>query len=604
MNSVSSTLTVVGTPSLSSITAVSTACEDTPVAFVFTGTAGALITVNFGFGAPINLTIGGGGTVTHNITYPNAGLFTVDVTSISVNGSCSVDPGVTHAITISQKPTIIIGNTTCDLLAGTASTAVTVSPTSATLSVISGTATISGASGNFFVNSDVSETVIVRANNAGCLTEATIVVNCNCPAIIAPVPDPGVICASYDSLSTSYIYTITQEPEVVTVYNSTFNAYATYNGNDYPMLYAGGSATLTTLPLDYDLNNPDILITIEDTLTGCVDTITITPIINIAPIVNISGPSTLCVGVENTFNSNITGSGVGYTYTWHVIKNSVAQTVTNNTSPIFKYTPSGVGAIFEIYLVLTKDGCDAISSTLTYSGETCCSTLSISTSGNTINSCSDITLSSTGTAPFSWSWVPTGSLTETQTSLVNNIINANSETPGASGTYQITVVDANGCTGSLTLPYSRSSITSVSIPFNSLYAYNSAVAVVLTYIKVRTCSNVDHILWSAGTSYATEECVIKNTTACSNNDLISTTYFTGISVDIPTMISHANTALALIVPGSTFSYDSGNHALVLNSDCDTIKQLTINGTSFLSDNGACLLLNPQNGTFPSASFNC
>lgn len=604
MNSVSSTLTVVGTPSLSSITAVSTACEDTPVAFVFTGTAGALITVNFGFGSPVNLTIGGGGTVTHNITYPNPGAFTVDVTSISINGRCSVDPGVTHAITISQKPTILIGNTTCDLLAETASTAVTVSPTSATLSVISGTATISGASGNFFVNSGVSETVVVRANNAGCLTEATIIVNCNCPAIIAPVPDPGVVCASYDSLSTSYIYTITQEPEVVTVYNSTFNAYATYNGNDYPMLYAGGSATLSTLPLDYDLNNPDILITIEDTLTGCTDSITITPIINIAPIVNISGPTTLCVGVENTFNSNTTGSAIGYTYTWHVIKDSTPLTVTGNTNPIFKYTPSGVGSVFEIYLVMQKDGCETTSNSLVYTGQTCCSTLSISTSGNTINSCSDITLSSTGTAPFSWSWVPTGTLLETQTSLVNNIIDANDEAPGASGTYQISVTDANGCTGSLTLPYSRSSITSVSIPFNSLYGYNSAVAVVLTYIKIKTCANVDHILWSAGTSYPDEECVIKNTTTCSDADLISNTYVSGILVDIPTMISHLNTALSLVVSGSTFSYNSGTHSLVLTSDCDNIKQVTINASSFLGVSGTCQLLNPQSGGFPSASFNC
>ena len=604
MTGVTSELNVVSTPTLASITAVSSACEDTSVSFTFTGTPGATIVVNFGFGSPVTLTIGNGGTVTHSVSYTNAGAYTVDVTAISVGGNCSSDPGITHAITIVEKPNIVIGNTTCDLLGNTASTAVTVTPTSATLSIISGSGTVSGASGNFFVDSDLSETIVVRANNGGCLTEATIIINCNCPAIIAPPANDGVICATYDSMSGNYIYTITTEPEVTTMYNTLFDAMATYNAVDYPMAYSNYAATLSTLPLDYDLNDPDILVTIEDLSTGCTDTITITPTINVAPIVNISGPATLCVGVESTFTSNTTGSATGYTYTWHVIKDSIVQTVTSNTNPTFKYTAAGPGSVFEIYLTMTKDGCTTTSNSLIYSAQTCCSTLTISTSGNTINSCSDITLTSTGTAPFSWSWTPTGTLSETQTSLVNNIIDANDEAPGASGTYQITVTDANGCTGALTLPYSRSSVTSVSIPFNSFYNYNAAVAVVFTYIKVTTCANVDHILWSAGASYPNEECVVKNDTACTDSDLITNTYGSGIPVDIPTMISHANTALALIVPSSTFSYDALNHALVLTSDCDNIKKLTINGTAFLSVNGSCQMANPQNGSFPSASFNC
>ena len=456
MVGVTSTLDVVSTPTVDSITAASTACEDVSIPFVFTGTAGATITVDFGFGAPINLVIGGSGTVTHNIMYPNPGSFTVDVTSVSVNGSCSNDPGVTHAITILQKPNILIGNTTCDLIAGTASTAVTITPSSSSLLITTGTGTISGSSGNYFIETDISENLTIRATNGSCTTDATIIVNCNCPTIGVEATNPGTVCASYDTGTSSYIYSVIDYITANTTYLGTFTAIATYNGNDYPMSTNTNSVWLTSLPLDYDLNSPEFLVTIEDTVTGCISTITVTPNITVTPVLTISGPTTLCVNSANLFTSNTSGPSTGFDYEWSVTEDSSPFVVTGNTSSTFSFTPTSTGAVYEVTLTRTHtNGCATSSATYSKIGSTCCPIINIGTTGVSGN-CSDITLTATGgTAPYLWSWTPSGGLVDTQTSLSNNIIDSSSEDPGSTGSYTITVEDANGCTKTLIYPFTK-----------------------------------------------------------------------------------------------------------------------------------------------------
>lgn len=456
LTGVTSTLDVVTTPTVTAITAAATACEDTSVPFTFTGTAGASITVNFGFGSPVNLVIGNGGTVNYSIVYPNSGTFSVDVTSVSVAGSCAVDPGISHSITILQKPNITIGNTVCDLIAGTASTAVTITPSVAGLTIVSGTGTISGLSGNYFIETDTSETLIIRATNGSCTTDVTIIVNCNCPEIAVGASNPGTICASYNTGTSSYDYSVIDDLTVNTTYLGTFTGTATYNGNDYPMSSNTGSVWLSTLPLDYDLLNPDLLITIEDTVTGCISTYTLTPNITVTPVVTISGPTTLCEGSLNTFTSNTSGSAIGFDYEWTVLKNGSPFAVTGNTSSTFSFTPTTVGAVYEVTLTRTHtNGCATTSAVYSTLAATCCSIINIGTTG-TIGSCSTIQLTATGgTAPYTWSWTPTGTLTETQSSLSNNIINTTNEAPGATGTYEIEVEDANGCTKTLIYSFTK-----------------------------------------------------------------------------------------------------------------------------------------------------
>lgn len=465
LTGVTSTLDVVTTPTVTAITAAATACEDTSVPFTFTGTAGATITVNFGFGSPVNLTIGGGGTVTHAIVYPNAGSFTVDVTAISVNGNCSSDPGVTHAITIVEKPTILIGATTCDLIGNLATTAITVTPTAASLSIITGTGTLSGSMGNYFLETPISQTVLVRATNGSCTTDATIVVNCNCPEIIVPDDDNehGEICASYNYGMGGYNYSLLVNPTVYFNYAGSFSADITYNGSDYPMSNNTSQAWLTSLPLDYDMNNPDILVTIEDTITGCVDTVVLTPNITVSPIVSISGPATLCVGSLNTFSSSATGSAIGFDYEWSVLENGSPFAVTGNTSSTFGFTPTTVGATYEIRLTRTHtNGCSTSSDSLIRVGTACCPTINIGISANNGDGCNDLIFTATGgTAPYEWEYAPHptsgGTLTANATGVVGNSVTIDTDTEiyGASGNYEIKVKDANNCEKTYIHSYTR-----------------------------------------------------------------------------------------------------------------------------------------------------
>ena len=469
MTGVTAELNVVSTPTLTSISGPSSACEDTAMNFTFIGTANANITVNFGFGSPVNLVIGGGGTVTHSVTYSNPGSYTVQVTSISVAGACSSTPGLSHAITIVQKPTITIGDTVCDLIAGTSSTAVTVSPTSASLSVTSGVGSITGTLGNFFVASDTSETLVLTATNGSCSTVAKLIVNCNCPAILVPEEDNihGVICASYSVVSGEYSYSITTQPTVVTNYNGSFTATLTYKGTDYSIPSNASSAWVNVLPVDYEMGDPDLFITIVDDATGCEDVVTLTPTINATPIVSITGPTTLCVNKSNTFTSNSVGSTLGYDYLWTVLEDGLPFAVTGNTSANFSFTPTSNGSYYDIMLTRTHtSGCSTNSNIIMREAVPCCTTLNIGLTTGVGNGCNDLVLNVTsGTAPFTWDYAPHptlgGGLTANGSGVVGSsvTIDTDVEFNNAQGVYRINVVDNNGCTGTIDVSYHRCKCT-------------------------------------------------------------------------------------------------------------------------------------------------
>ena len=72
----------------------------------------------------------------------------------------------------------------------------------------------------------------------------------------------------------------------------------------------------------------------------------------------------------------------------------------------------------------------------------------------TTNSCTDITINASGGAsPYTYAWNPTGTLTEQSVNSTNNIILATNEPLNAIGNYEVTVTDANGCTGVIVEPY-------------------------------------------------------------------------------------------------------------------------------------------------------
>lgn len=448
------TLTVVPTPELTGITAPSSACEDVPVSFLFSGTPQSIITVDFGTGAPITLTLSNGGTVTYNYTYQDPGSFTVQVTGISLGDTCTSVPTITHTINILQKPIITVGATNCDLANGTAATAVTVIPASSVVGTNVGS--FSGVAPNLVLNTGITANVIITASNGACISTQNVAINCSCPDIISNTWFQGEVCVSGGNAS----FISGEELEVTLLYNLPLgsSAVATYNSIDYPMNISGLVATLPLLPLGWTASNPDIVVTVQDSATLCTDNITLTPTDIQAPVANINGPSTLCAGSVANFSSVVSGSMVGYTYQWTVLQNGSNLTLPNINNSTFSFTPSTTGALYEIQLNLinTGNGCNGTSNVISLAATTCCPTITVGIVG-TINSCSDITLTATGgTAPYTYGVIPSGSLTVNSVT-GGNVIDINGEVYGTSGTYTVTATDSNGCTGQTVIPFTKCS---------------------------------------------------------------------------------------------------------------------------------------------------
>lgn len=85
-----------------------------------------------------------------------------------------------------------------------------------------------------------------------------------------------------------------------------------------------------------------------------------------------------------------------------------------------------------------------------------CTSLLLSYSGILTNSCQNIALSAIGgNEPYLYSWNALGNLTSTQSIASNNVIPSKDEIIGASGSYLVTVTDAQGCSQSTLIQYNR-----------------------------------------------------------------------------------------------------------------------------------------------------
>jgi hypothetical protein len=180
--------------------------------------------------------------------------------------------------------------------------------------------------------------------------------------------------------------------------------------------------------------------------TGCLETVT-SPLITVnSGIATITGDTTLCAG-----DTSVLDAGAGQTWLWS--SGDTTRTISVNTADTYSVT------------VTNANGCDTYGSVNTHVNPLPVPTI---TGGTVVCSGSSLTLSTASASSYLWS---TGA--STQSISVNN-----------SGTYTVTVTDANGCTGS-SLPVNTTLINTVtqlnngsaSNAFTNISNYTNPIAV-------------------------------------------------------------------------------------------------------------------------------
>jgi len=208
----------------------------------------------------------------------------------------------------------------------------------------------------------------------------------------------------------------------------------------------GLSATNVANPVATPTVTTSYFLTVTDNL-GCSGKDTVVVKVNSNPTVSASATaSNYCSGSTITLNSTPAGGTTPYTYNWSG-PSSFASTSQNPTRPLATTVMSGVYSI----TVTDKNGCTATASTanVTVNPQPAVSASSSSTtycSGSTIQLTSS---PSGGTPTYSYAWSFSGGGFSP-----GNVQNPTrpASTTAMSGTYTVTVTDANTCTATASAP--------------------------------------------------------------------------------------------------------------------------------------------------------
>jgi hypothetical protein len=191
---------------------------------------------------------------------------------------------------------------------------------------------------------------------------------------------------------------------------------ATLGGGSFHYLWSNGDTTQTATGLAAGLHS----VTVTDQ-AGCSSTLQF-DIINLnGPVITqVSAVPPLCHVFMSTMTVTVNGGTLPYSYLWS----------TGDTTIQIMVTATGDYSV----TVTDANGCSVTSAptTVTFPDQL---TSSITATDETCVSCNDGTATVTvngGTAPYSYSWSPSGGSNASATGL-------------APGTYVVTVIDANGC---------------------------------------------------------------------------------------------------------------------------------------------------------------
>jgi len=240
-----------------------------------------------------------------------------------------------------------------------------------------------------------------------------------------------VIVSDANGNTTTDFVTIT-EPTAITTTITTTNTNCGLNNGDATASVSGGNPTYiyswTTSPVQTTatatgLGAGTYTVLITDT-DGCTDTATATIFTIGGPTVTITAQTNVsCFGGNNgSATSSATGGNLPYTYGW-------------TTSP-FQFTPTATGLIAGTYTAVVSDALSCTGIAIVTITQPAVLTITVTTNNGTCagNDASATANLSGGTTPYTYSWT---------TSPVQTTATA---TGLSTGTYTVSITDANGCT--------------------------------------------------------------------------------------------------------------------------------------------------------------
>lgn len=504
-----------------SITGTNSICSGTST--IFTASGG-------------NSYIWSNGSTTTSISITTAATYTVTVTS---SNGCSGT--ASRILTVNQNPTATItgSNTFC---AGS-STVLSSSSSTAGSGTITGTqwrlngTNITGATSTTYSANTAGTYTVVITNSNGCTTVSSGFSLTSNPGLSVSITGNNSICSGASTTFTanpagsSYVWSNSSTTQNIIISSSgtysvtvtgangcsgTASRVLTVNNNPTititgtTSICLGGSTTLTANDAETYVWNtgastasisvsPSVNTTYTVTGTfasGCTSSTTVGITVNNNPNISISGVNSICQGVT----TNLTASG-GVTYVWSTTETTSVISV--NPSTTTTYTLVGTNA----------NGCSGTASkVLTVNSNP------TPTASNNGPLCIGGSLTINCNPSFtSYSWTGPNSFTS---SLRNNTI-SNAQVIN-SGIYNLTVTDANGCTGSSnTTAQIVTNTTNLSITSNSPVCIGSNIQINVTggntysWTGPNGFTSTDSVIVINNVSYAdTGYYVVSSTASC------------------------------------------------------------------------------------------
>lgn len=472
----SATVTVSGAISMSVVASNTNICSGTNA----TLTASGATTYTWNTGATSAIVVVSPSTST---TYTVTG----SIGACSANRTITVNSTITPTVTVNNT-TVCAGNTATLTATGASSYSWN---TGATTSVINpspaGTTvyTVTGSNGTCTHVRTVTVTVaanptvtvnsstICSGNSASLNASGASTYSWNTGATAA-----GIVVSPLTSASYTVTGTNTAGCKANSISNVLVNTTPTVAVSDVTICSGGTTTLIASGASAYSWNTgatsanivvspaTSTIYTVTGTNSGCTNTKTVSVTIGTALSINVAASSTaICAGSS----ANLTASGAT-TYTWNTGSNSNAISVSPSSSTI--YTVNG------------NSGTCAGTTTINISvnalpGATASSTLA------TCPTCSDgaVSVSTSGTGPFTYNWIPGNITTQSVGSL-------------PVGCYTVTVTDANGCTNNSNACVTSQSPTSLlqntSLSFE-VYPNptNGLLSIVTTASELKTIRLVD-----------------------------------------------------------------------------------------------------------------
>ncbi|MDT8411880.1 MAG: PKD domain-containing protein [Vicingaceae bacterium] len=253
-----------------------------------------------------------------------------------------------------------------------------------------------GSTTNTANNLSVGNQTVTVTDSNGCQTQTTLTIT-----------EPTVLSASTTSTPASCFGASDGSLSVIA------------NGGTAPYSYLWLPNGQTTSTITGQLAG-NYSVTVTDSL-GCSQTILDTILEPTPIVINFNSTNVSCYGgSDGTATAIVTGGTAPYTYSWSPIGGAGA---TATGLPVGNYSVTitdANGCTFSNTITITQP--TTLFSSITSTDETC----------PTLNDGTATVIASGGTAPYTYSWLPTGGTNATATNL-------------AAGNYTITVTDNNGC---------------------------------------------------------------------------------------------------------------------------------------------------------------